>query len=659
VVAVAVVVRVLYFAAYCHSAFFVSPILDSAAHDELARTLAAGNWAAGAPYFRPPLFPWLLGLLYAVGGAGPWPGRMLNATAGVVLALGIWVAGGRLGFGRRGRLAAALAMALWPVELFLEGELLGAPVATALATWGMVLMLRRGGSREASHEAGAGSCLGAGALWGLAALARAPLALLPLGGAVLAVLRPGGRVLRVAAVVGGAALVWAGPAALMASHGAGFRFPSLQGGINFYAGNHPGADGRSVTIPGLESAHGWREFEAASRRGIPASATGRPAPVAADRAWWDRGWSFWRDHPGEALTLTARRALYLVHGYEAPNNRSLYAARGDAFLPLVRLPWAYWPFGLLAPLALLGAWSVRQRRAWRPVLLQALLVGLPLLVFFVNARFRLPAVPPLLLLAVPGFLLLRRGSPRSWAAFALLYLLANAPWPGAIREDPAREALARGEANLGAGRLETARAAYRESLRLDPAEGRAELGLAVVAERENRPREAARAFAAADSLGLSGYWALEAAWAGFLDRQGHPEEALSHLERAVADFPESADLRGRLGLALEALGRTGEAEAALASAAARGSRSAEVWNSLGRFRYLAGDGEGARIAWDRALSLDPDHFKARYNRGLWFASRGEVEPARRDLEVALRTAPNETDRERVRHALELLPSGLP
>lgn len=654
----ALLVRIAYFAAYRDSSFFVAPVLDSAGHDLMARALAGGDWTAGAPYFRPPLYPWLLGALYALVGAGPWPGRLLSGAAGVATALAVWEGARRLGLGRGARLAVALAMAVWPVELFLEGELLGTPVATALATWGLVLVLGTTSSPETRREGTPGKWFGAGVLWGLAALARAPLALLPGGGAVLALVGPGRRFRSAGAVLAGALLIWAGPAALMATHGAGFRFPSLQGGVNFYAGNHPGADGRSVRVPGMESARGWREFEAESRRA--AGADGVPAsPADADRAWWERGLSYWRNDPAGALALLARKGVFAVHGYEGPNNRSLYRARDDAFLPLTRWPGAYWPFGLLFPLAAVGAVAVRRRREWWPVLAQALLVGLPLVLFFVNARFRLPAVPALLLLAVPGVLLLRRGSRPAWVAFVLLYALSNAPWPGAIREDGAREALARGESALNAGRLPEAETRYREALALDPGEGRAHLGLAVAAAREGHFEDANREFTRASTLGLAGYWALEEAWASSLDLQGRTEEAALHRERAVAGFPESAALWGQLGLTWEALGREADARDALEEAIVRDSRNPEVWNSVGRLRLLAGDSEGAGAAWDRALELDPRHYKALFNRGLWHLTRGERTAADADLERAADAATDPADRERARQLRERLPSSLP
>jgi len=666
--AAALVVRAAFLALYRHSPFFAAPILDSAFHDRLARALAAGDPAAGAPYFRPPLFPWLLGLGYAVLGAGPWTGRILNAVLGSLTAVAAGAAAARLGFSRRGWRLAGLAAALYAPGLFLEGELVAAPLAAALTAWGLVLALPPGPGSGASPPAadsgdpGAGSWIAAGILWSLAALARAPLALLPAGASLLGLGARRGRLRRAAVPVIAAAVIWTGPALIMAAHGAGFRFPSTQGGINFYVGNHPGADGRGVSAPALGPVGGWRDFAEASVRAA-AAARGRPlTPAQASSYWTARGLDFWREHPAAALRLTAAKLLYLFHGFETPNNRSLYDARRDVpWLAAVlwKVPMAYWPSGLLFPLALVGAWSVRRRRAWRPVLLAAALVLLPLVFFFVCARFRDPALAPLVLLAGAGAAALVRGRrvPR-WAAFVAIYAVLNAPWPGAVREDPARDALARGEAALDAGRPAEAETSYRRALVLDPGEAKAELGLAVAAEAEgDLPRALAGVERAAARL--PGSWEAQAAWGRILQRLGRPGDAVEHLAAAARDFPENPDLWGRLGLALETLGRTGEASRDLERAVGAGSRDPEVWNSVGRFRRLAGDRAGALRAWDRALELDPVNFKARFNRGLLRAEAGDREAALADLGRALTDAPDSASAARARRALALARSRLP
>jgi lipoprotein NlpI len=85
----------------------------------------------------------------------------------------------------------------------------------------------------------------------------------------------------------------------------------------------------------------------------------------------------------------------------------------------------------------------------------------------------------------------------------------------------------------------------------------------------------------------------------------------------------------------------------------------EAWNSLGRFRLLAGDEAGALAAWSRALELDGGHFKARYNRGILHAATGRPAAAAEDLEHARRVAPDSASADRVRRALSALGQASP
>ena len=67
-----------------------------------------------------------------------------------------------------------------------------------------------------------------------------------------------------------------------------------------------------------------------------------------------------RDHPGRWLRLLWVKARNFWGAYEVPDNLDYYLYRGDA--PVLRLPLA--TFGLVAPLALAGAWLLRRRPGW-------------------------------------------------------------------------------------------------------------------------------------------------------------------------------------------------------------------------------------------------------------------------------------------------------
>ena len=270
------------------------------------------------------------------------------------------------------------------------------------------------------------------------------------------------------------------------------------------------------------------------------------------------------------------------------------------------------------------------------------IVLVPLLLFFVCARFRVPALPALALLAAAGAMRLAARRPAAWIVFLLAYAAANIPWASAVAEDPARDRLARAESLFNAGRPAEAQREYARVLALDPNEGRAHLGLAALAERRGDLDVARREVEIAGAL-IPDSWSVQWTWARILDRQGHPEAALPHLEAAARAYPENPEVLGALGLTLEALGRDGAAAGALERSVARGSLDPEVWNSVGRYRRLAGKRAEALAAWDRALDFDPRHFKALYNRGLARAESGDRDAALRDLTGAQAAARDTAD----------------
>ena len=585
----------------------------------------------------------------------PWVPRVVNAAAGCATALATWTAARQLGFSRGWRLAAGGVAALYAPALFLEGEILAEPLAGALAAWALVAML------WARGRSGPGRVAVPAMMAGLAALVRAPLAVLPLMVGALRLRTPERRGASLLVILGVTFLVWAGPMLLMHRAGEGLRFPSTQGGINFAIGNHAGADGRAVNYPPGFPEVGWREFESVLRS-VPERQMGHAVTASEASAYWaGRGLAFWKDHPLDAVRLTVTRLVLLVHGNETPNNRSMYAARGDS--PVVRILLVpgppYLPGGLLWPLSWFGVWWVWRRRTASAYPVAGWFVAslLPLAVFFVCSRFRVPALAPAVLLALLTLQAIPRMGPGTRGVLVAVLIAANLPLGALTREDPAREALVRAESALNAGRLALAEAAYRRAAALDPQEARAGLGLAGVALAEGAPARAIQALQSVPEL--EGTWSWEYLKARALDGLGRPEEALPHALRAVSAFPENPELQGYLGLLAESLERTDLAVEALSRACLLGSRDPEVWNSYALAQRSAGNLPDAGRAWNRAVDLDPSHFKARYNRSPYHAEGGRVSAAESDLQAALALAPSEADRERVRRTLDLLRNRLP
>ena len=150
------------------------PAYDSADYVRHAVSIASGDGypdsyvAEGPSAFRPPLYPYLLGAVYAISGddAGVEAGRVFGAILGALVVLGIYGVG-RLAWGRDvGLLAAALA-AVFPPLVFAHFALISEPlfIVLELGVVACALAARRAGGNWKW-------ALAAGVLCGLAALTR-------------------------------------------------------------------------------------------------------------------------------------------------------------------------------------------------------------------------------------------------------------------------------------------------------------------------------------------------------------------------------------------------------------------------------------------------------------------------------------------------------
>ena len=392
-------------------AVFRVPYLDGAFYQSWARSLAAGHGDFQGPYFLPPLYPQAMSWLYRWFGPDPLAVRIAQSVLGVLdtaLVLGL----GRLLFGPAAGFAAAALFALEGCLVFHEGLLGLEPLLLALLLGGFAaLVLPR-----SALVCGAAS----GLLLGLGTLARATaLMAAPVAAAVLAGRRsppstklraPGERrPWRPLAVCAAMWLLVLLPV-LVRNHreGAGLVL-TTNAGINFYAGNGPGANGRFRQPPGVQFFTAPLADAAAEGARLPTAIAPRPLTVAAvagtreaaDSAlWFGRSRAWIGAHPGAFAGLLLRKAGLVLQAREIPQIESFEFHR--ARLPLLRIFFVD-PSWIL-PLAALGIWQAwRERRPHRGALLGfALAALLPCVLFFVTARHRLPALPYLCLFAGAG-----------------------------------------------------------------------------------------------------------------------------------------------------------------------------------------------------------------------------------------------------------------
>jgi tetratricopeptide (TPR) repeat protein len=643
---VALAVRLVHLAAFRDSPFFDQLTLDAQWHDEWARRWAAGDWTMGGKaFFRAPLYPLWLSFLYRVFGADPATARVVQLVVGAVTAALLAGAGVRWG-GRGAGLAAGLLAAVYGPLVFYDGELLIPNLLLALLA-GMLFLASGRPSRM--------NAAGAGALLGLAVTAR-PNALALLPALVFWIWRKqedGVRRWRRAALVCLLAVAPAlGITALNAAVEGTWVFVASQGGVNFYAGNHARASGRSVEIPEFSGNLTWRRFVAQSEA-VAEEATGHPMNSAEVSAWWfRRGLDWIAVNPKEALALTARKLYFLVNADELPNNRDLYFERRGILRGLLfKTRFFAVPWGLVLPLAGAGfVLSLRdpgRRDGARALGLWLLLYGASLLPFFITARFRLGLVPPVLLLA--GMALARpRRVLRPWPAvvFAVLFVVANSSLAGVRTENRAQELSRLGDVYLRQGRNAEALTALEEARKLLPRDAVVAHLLAEATMRAGRPADAIPLYVQVvnvrpgdpDARFHLGVARLEA---------GQLEEAGNVFRDVVRMAPEKVEAWINLGYVQEARGMPEAAEEAYRKGMAMApAETMPVLRLAGLLIDQERFAEASEIL-EQASRRIPDSFQILYTLAISSGRIGRYGQARDALERALRLEPDDTQARRL------------
>jgi tetratricopeptide (TPR) repeat protein len=654
VLATAVVVRLLYAAQVQGLILFDNATGDAAQYVELAARLRAEGPLAprGEAWFQAPLYAVYLALL---GPGGLDLARWFQFAGGGLGALLAFDTARRLG-GPPAGLVAGLLAALYAPRLFFEGELLSIAWALLfLQAFLWCLVVARGAR---GHVA-------AGLFAGLATLAQ-PNALLAgvaaaAGFGWLAVRgaaadRPAARRSLVAFLVG--LLLPILPVTIRNRVESGdWILVSANGGINFFIGNHSGADG-TFHLPADEPLLNDPDGLVVSARETARRALGREIGPAEASDWWlRRGLGWWAEAPLEALALTARKVLITWNAAELPNHYDFGWFRER--VPILRiLP----GFLLVAPLAVWGLLRFARSSGGLWLWLPAAGYMMSVVLFFVTDRYRLPLLAWLLpaagLGAAHAWRTFRGGRPGPVAVAALTLLaavvLAAVPL---VDTTPARAHMHNLVGTLHYQRQEIA-AARREfdaAAALSPASAEPANNLGRLALIDGNLAEAERWFETAVSLDPR----RPEAWFNLEELERNRRrfrEALGRLDALLVNVPGAEQLHGpalryRRGLSTQALGDTATARALFREAVERKPDLAGAWGALGLLDARAGRFAEARRSLERAAALVPGAFGYQYNLGLVTEQTGDYPAAlaayRRAIDIGGPSAEISRARERV------------
>ncbi len=599
-----------------HEPDFDAPSMDALYHHQWALGLATGQWdekiapLQSQPYFRAPFYVFFLASLYRALGPDFLTVRVVQALMGSLSCLLIYWLGRRL-FGRFEGAAAGFMAATYWVFIYFDGELLLPVMEVFLDVLAILLLL------EADRRKKWGWWLAAGLVLGVSAITRPNILIfIPLVMA-WAVFSPARRNLRESAriiisMLIGIALIILPVTVRNAVVGNDLVLIASQGGVNFFIGNNPRADGVTAVVPGTRGTW-WGGYYDSIR--MAEEALGRKLkPSEVSDYWLGRGLAFIRENLGDYIRLIMKKVVLLAGNFEIPNNKDLnFQHRGSRILRWLPLDFAIilalGLVGMVLSIGLPGRTTCKHsRRSSLVIVLFVLSYGASIVLFFVTARYRVPLIPFLMIFAAHALrrlweLLVIRQYKLAAICVSVILVLAVL-----THMDPYNMS-SRGLAQAYYGR------GVDFALRKDHLSAVEQFQLAL---REN-PGYADAQY----NLGLS------------LLSIGKVAEAEKAFRKTITLTPRTADAHLQLGMCLLHQGRSDEALDALERAVVLEPGNAMAHNLLGVIMGQKGQLERGIKELKQAIALDPSSALAHYNLACLYALQGNRDEGIKWLEKAL------------------------
>lgn len=466
----ALALRLVYLSQASDCPLLFYPGLDPQAYDQWAQKIADGNWLGDRIFYQSPLYPYYLGIFYALLGrrlVWVYVSQILIGSIDCLIVYGI----GNKVFGKRVGLMAGFFAAAYKPFIFYDSMLLKTFLEVFLIDLSILLTLAaaENGKRRTGFFAGLAL--------GLGTLARDNFLLMVFWFApwLFARLRGKNQGGHAVFFLAGFALVIAVCAARNLAVGRDMVLTTSQAGQNFYIGNHRGNLTGTYVAPDFVTANPFFEETDFYKEAVKRTGRMLMLPSAVSNFWFQETFKEIRADRALFLERVGLKLLLFWNFKEIADNVSYYLFKKD-FSWLLRTPLL--EFGYIAPFALLGLTLALRRRKGMLLAGYVIIYWLSVSMFFIFARYRLVVMGPFLVLAGYGieniyFWVKDKKRRQTGLALLLLALFFLLVWRPLVYRPLIKETLDYAYYNLGnsyarAGKYKQAITAYQNAISENP-----------------------------------------------------------------------------------------------------------------------------------------------------------------------------------------------
>ena len=341
---IALAFRLFYLRDLFQTIYFDHLISDSQAYHQSALTIMDGLWTASGIFSLASLYSFFLAAIYALAGIDFLVVRLVQCFLGSLSVVLIYILADRF-FNSLTAALAALLYLFYGILIFYDGQFLATSPAV-FTTLLLIFFLSR------IREGRVFLWLPGGIILGIAILLRPNnLILLPLLLIWLIFLRKDPARKKVYSgflFCLGAALIVSPVTLRNYLVGGDLLLVTPNGGITFFLGNNPNANGRYTPVEGVAlDTYG----QARDARKVAEEALGRSLkPSEVSNYWMGKGWEFIREDPVRALRLFGLKFLLFWNREESRLIQDYHFHQ--RFSSILR--WAVISFGWMVPFAITG-----------------------------------------------------------------------------------------------------------------------------------------------------------------------------------------------------------------------------------------------------------------------------------------------------------------